>query len=47
MTAQPKHAAPAPEPARVTRLLQRQIMPLDRDFDVMPLYDHDKRRPRS
>jgi galactofuranosylgalactofuranosylrhamnosyl-N-acetylglucosaminyl-diphospho-decaprenol beta-1,5/1,6-galactofuranosyltransferase len=22
----------------VTRLLQRQILPLDRDFDVMPLY---------
>ncbi|MBO0846199.1 MAG: glycosyltransferase [Nocardioides sp.] len=43
MTAQPKHAAPAPEssesgPATVTRLLQRQILPLDRDFDVMALY---------
>src|SRR5262245_19980252 len=38
MTAQPKQAADAYEQARVTRLLQRQIMPLDRDFDVMPLY---------
>ena len=38
MTAQPKQAADASEQARVTRLLQRQIMPLDRDFDVRPLY---------
>ena len=44
--ATPKHAAPAPEGAvgagasegTVTRVLQRQILPLDRDFDVMPLY---------
>jgi galactofuranosylgalactofuranosylrhamnosyl-N-acetylglucosaminyl-diphospho-decaprenol beta-1,5/1,6-galactofuranosyltransferase len=42
MTPRPKHAAPAeagPDTgATVTRLLQRQILPLDRDFDVMPLY---------
>ena len=28
----------AEEPATVTRLLQRQILPTDRDFDVMALY---------
>jgi len=33
MTETPRHAAPT-----VTRVLQRQILPLDRDFDVMPLY---------
>jgi galactofuranosylgalactofuranosylrhamnosyl-N-acetylglucosaminyl-diphospho-decaprenol beta-1,5/1,6-galactofuranosyltransferase len=43
MTAQPKHAAASPEatpsvPTTVTRLLQRQIMPTDPDFDVMALY---------
>jgi galactofuranosylgalactofuranosylrhamnosyl-N-acetylglucosaminyl-diphospho-decaprenol beta-1,5/1,6-galactofuranosyltransferase len=43
MTTQPKHAAPAPEASDsearpVTRLLQRQILPTDRDFDVMALY---------
>jgi galactofuranosylgalactofuranosylrhamnosyl-N-acetylglucosaminyl-diphospho-decaprenol beta-1,5/1,6-galactofuranosyltransferase len=31
-------AAPDEGAATVTRLLQRQILPLDRDFDVMPLY---------
>jgi galactofuranosylgalactofuranosylrhamnosyl-N-acetylglucosaminyl-diphospho-decaprenol beta-1,5/1,6-galactofuranosyltransferase len=38
MTPNPTHRADTPEGATVTRLLQRQILPLDRDFDVMPLY---------
>ena len=27
-----------PDPGTVTRLLQRQILPIDRDTDVFPLY---------
>ena len=39
-------AAPAePDAATVTRLLQRLILPEDRDMDVLPLYvDHDQAR---
>jgi galactofuranosylgalactofuranosylrhamnosyl-N-acetylglucosaminyl-diphospho-decaprenol beta-1,5/1,6-galactofuranosyltransferase len=35
MTETARHAAPV---ATATRVLQRQILPLDRDFDVLPLY---------